>query len=85
MLIAHYSLNDSDRDLLKRAARKVSTHVAIGSVLGIAFGAYTAFRLRKMRLSYFNAFKAIEKPVEIKFADGRTRKELLSALFLDSC
>jgi hypothetical protein len=25
-----------------------------------------------MRLAYFNAFRALEKPVEVRFADGRT-------------
>ena len=25
-----------------------------------------------MRLAYFNAFRAMEKPIEVRFADGRT-------------
>lgn len=51
----------------------MGTHAKIGSLLGLGFGVYCAFRLRNMRLAYFNAFRAMEKPVEIKFADGRTR------------
>lgn len=27
-----------------------------------------------MRLAYFKAFRAMEKPVEVRFADGRTEK-----------
>jgi hypothetical protein len=27
-----------------------------------------------MRLAYFRAFRAMEKPVEVRFADGRTGK-----------
>ena len=68
-----FSLNQSDRDTLRSAGSKVSTHASIGSLFGLGFGIYCAFRLRTMRLAYFKAFRAMEKPVEIKFADGRTR------------
>jgi hypothetical protein len=67
-----HDLTQSDRDTLRGAAEKVSRHVSFGSLLGITLGAFLAFRLRRMRLAYFNAFRAMEKPVEIKFADGRT-------------
>lgn len=67
------SLNDNDREILRTAGNKVSTHAKVGSLLGLGFGLLCAFRLRKMRLAYFNAFRAMEKPVEVKFADGRTR------------
>jgi hypothetical protein len=73
-LTAH-SLNQSDRDILKSAGSKVSTHAKVGSLLGVGLGVYCAFRLRSMRLSYFNAFRAMEKPVEVRFADGRTGME----------
>lgn len=66
------SLNQHDRDILHSAARKVSQHASIGSALGLGLGIYTAFRLRTMRLAYFKAFRAMEKPVEVRFADGRT-------------
>ncbi|KAF2707030.1 hypothetical protein K504DRAFT_535593 [Pleomassaria siparia CBS 279.74] len=67
-----HDLTQSDRDVLKSAGSKVSTHSGIGSLVGIGLGFYFAFRLRKMRLAYFNAFRAMEKPVEVRFADGRT-------------
>ncbi|QGI71104.1 hypothetical protein CEK26_003441 [Fusarium fujikuroi] len=68
-----HDLNENDRDILKTAGSKVSTHATVGSLLGLGFGVLCAFRLRKMRLAYFNAFRAVEKPVEVKFADGRTQ------------
>jgi hypothetical protein len=67
-----YSLNQQDRDLLKSAGGKVSTHAGIASLAGLGLGVYFAFRLRAMRLAYFNAFRAMEKPVEVRFADGRS-------------
>ncbi|KAF2256216.1 hypothetical protein BU26DRAFT_513052 [Trematosphaeria pertusa] len=67
-----HDLRQSDRDILRSAGGKVSTHAQLGSLLGISFGLYCAIRLRSMRQAYFNAFRAMEKPIEIKFADGRT-------------
>ncbi|KAF2736364.1 hypothetical protein EJ04DRAFT_511176 [Polyplosphaeria fusca] len=67
-----HDLTQSDRDTLRSAASKVSNYANIGSGLGLAFGIYCAFRLRRMRVAYFNAFRAAEKPVEVRFADGRT-------------
>jgi hypothetical protein len=71
-LLTLRSLKQSDRDLLKSAGSKVSTYAGVGSLVGIGLGAYFAFRLRSMRMAYFKAFRAMEKPVEVKFADGRT-------------
>ena len=65
-------LSQADRDALRSAAGKVSTHAKIGSLLGLGLGVYCAVRLRSMRVAYFRAFRAMEKPVEIRFADGRT-------------
>lgn len=73
------SLNQNDRDILKRAGSKVSTQATVGSLLGLGLGIYCAFRLRSMRMTYFNTFRAMEKPVEIKFADGRTSESHKSA------
>ncbi|KAF1960273.1 hypothetical protein CC80DRAFT_289885 [Byssothecium circinans] len=67
-----HDLNQSDRDTLRNAAGKVSTYSSVGSLLGIGLGVYCAVRLRSMRVAYFNAFRAMEKPVEVKFANGRT-------------
>ncbi|KAJ4135252.1 hypothetical protein NW768_004874 [Fusarium equiseti] len=68
-----HDLNQEERDILKRAGSKVSTHAKLGSLIGAGFGIYCAFRLRSMRLAYFNAFRAMEKPVAVQFADGRTQ------------
>jgi len=65
-------LEDSDRDILRRAASKFSTHATIGSLVGLGLGALLAFRVRSARLKMFQAFKAKEKPVSLQFADGRT-------------
>ncbi|KAL8716207.1 MAG: hypothetical protein Q9220_000112 [cf. Caloplaca sp. 1 TL-2023] len=66
-----HDLQDSDRDALMSAAGKISTHVTIGSLVGLGLGAFLAFRLRRSRMQMFNAFRAHEKPTHIKFADGR--------------
>jgi hypothetical protein len=70
--LTYCSLSQQDRDLLKSAGGKVSMHAGIASLAGLGLGVYFAFRLRAMRLAYFNAFRAMEKPVEVRFADGRT-------------
>jgi hypothetical protein len=57
---------------LKSAAKKVGTHATIASLAGLGLGVYAAIRLRSMRVAYFKAFRAMEKPVELRFADGRT-------------
>lgn len=66
-----HDLQDSDRDALKSAASKISTHVSIGSMVGLGLGVFLAFRLRRTRMQMFNAFRAHEKPTHVKFADGR--------------
>lgn len=72
----HYQhdLNEQDRDTLKSAASKVSTHAAIGSLLGVGLGILLAYRLRTNRTRMFEAFKASEKPTHVQFAGGRTGK-----------
>jgi hypothetical protein len=66
------SLSKQDQDLLKSAAKKVGTHATVASLAGLGLGVFAAIRLRSMRVAYFKAFRAMEKPVELKFADGRT-------------
>jgi hypothetical protein len=70
----HYKhdLQDSDRDILNRAASTFSTHAMVGSIIGIGLGALLAFRVRSARVRMFNAFKARDKPTHVQFADGRT-------------
>lgn len=65
-------LRESDRDALEAAARKVSTHATIGSILGLGLGIFLAARLRRGRAEMFNAFRAAEKPTHVQFVDGRT-------------
>jgi len=64
--------NQSDRDALNGAARTFSTYTTIGSLLGLGFGAAMAFRVRKIRTDYFKAFRAMDKPTHVQFANGRT-------------
>lgn len=70
----HYQhdLNDKDRDVLKSAASKLSTHATIGSLVGLGLGLFFAFRLRANRTKMFEAFKATDKPTHVQFAGGRT-------------
>ena len=66
-----HDLQDSDRDTLKTAASKISTHVTVGSLLGLGLGTLLAFRLRRSRMQIFQALRAQEKPTHVRFADGR--------------
>lgn len=67
-----HDLQQSDRDALNSAATKFSTYTTIGSVVGVALGAALAFRVRRLRTEYFKAFRAMDKPTHVQFADGRT-------------
>lgn len=67
-----HDLQQSDRDALKSAASSLSTYATIGSLLGLGLGVALAFRVRKTRTEYFKAFRAIEKPTHVQFANGRT-------------
>jgi hypothetical protein len=65
-------LQPDDREALKSAARKVSLWTTVGSAIGIGLGLYAAFRLRSSRKTFFQVFRAQEKPTKVVFADGRT-------------
>ncbi|KAK6204173.1 hypothetical protein LQW54_008407 [Pestalotiopsis sp. IQ-011] len=67
-----HDLEPSDREVLEKAAGKVSVPAAIGTIVGLGLGVYAAFRLRKARVGMFNAFRATEKPTHVVFAGGRT-------------
>ena len=43
----------------------------IGSALGLGLGLFLAYRLRTNRMKIFEAFKAVEKPTHVQFANGR--------------
>ncbi|KIW23411.1 hypothetical protein, variant [Cladophialophora immunda] len=66
-----HDLREEDRDLLRSAASKASTHAFIGSLAGIALGSFLAFRLRANRNAMYQAFRAAEKPTHVRFASGR--------------
>lgn len=65
------SLTESDRQALKSAATTISTSTMIGTLLGLSLGAYAAFRVRSNRAKMFQTFRAHEKPVAIRFSNGR--------------
>lgn len=69
-----HDLHQSDRDALNDASKKFSTFTAIGSLVGLGLGALLAVRVKRARTEYFKAFRAIEKPTHVKFADGREGK-----------
>jgi hypothetical protein len=69
-----HDLLQSDRDALNDASKKFRTFTAIGSLVGLGLGALLAVRVRRARTDYFKAFRAIEKPTHVKFADGREGK-----------
>jgi hypothetical protein len=66
-----HDLTENDRDALKKAAGKFSTHALVGSLVGIGLGAFLAFRVRANRQVMYQAFKAAERPTHVKFANGR--------------
>jgi hypothetical protein len=74
-----HDLEPSDREVLKKAAGKVSLPTTIGTLVGLGLGLYAAFKLRKVRLDVFNAFRASEKPTHVIFSGGRTGES--SSLF----
>lgn len=67
-----HDLDEEDRNVLIRAAKRISTPAVLGSLVGIGLGVYVAFKLRKARLDLFNAFRASEKPTQVMFSNGRT-------------
>ncbi|KJX95368.1 hypothetical protein TI39_contig4118g00033 [Zymoseptoria brevis] len=66
-----HDLRQSDRDALVSAASTVTTFTSLGSIIGISLGSLLALRLRRSRAAMFRAFKTVEKPQSVRFADGR--------------
>jgi len=64
-------LTDEDRQVVRKAGSKASTHALIGSLAGIALGGFLAWKLRANRNAVYQAFRTADKPTHIKFADGR--------------
>ena len=48
-----HDLQQSDRDTIRTAASKFSTHTAVGSLVGLGLGALLAFRVRSGRVKMF--------------------------------
>lgn len=67
-----HDLDEGDRDALESAAGKVGWHATLGSLVGLGLGLYLAYRVRKVRMDMFGAFRAAEKPTHVVFAGGRT-------------
>ncbi|KXT04251.1 hypothetical protein AC578_7934 [Pseudocercospora eumusae] len=65
------TLQQSDRDALRKAASTVKTHTTIGSILGLSLGVFLAFRIRSSRQRLYAAFRTAERPQAVRFADGR--------------
>lgn len=64
-------MTDEDRQVVRKAGSKASTHALIGSLAGIALGGFLAWKLRANRNAVYQAFRTADKPTHIKFADGR--------------
>lgn len=65
------SLQQSDRDTLRKAASSVKTFATYGTAIGAGLGLLLAYRIRANRTRLFTALRTVEKPTHIKFADGR--------------
>jgi hypothetical protein len=69
-----HDLQQFDRDALNNTSRILSSYTAIRSLVSLGLGALLALRVRRARRArteYLEAFRAIETPMHVKFADGR--------------
>ena len=66
-----HDLTENDRVTLESAAKKFGTHATVGSLLGLGLGFLLAFRVRSARTKIFNAYRTVERPTHVRFANGR--------------
>ncbi|KAH8817277.1 hypothetical protein F5884DRAFT_853702 [Xylogone sp. PMI_703] len=66
-----HDLRPSDRDTIKSAASKITTHTYVGTFLGLGLGIALAWKLRKNRMQLFQILRTAERPTHVVFADGR--------------
>lgn len=64
-------LSADDRARLKTAASRVTNYTTVGSLLGLGLGAAMAYRIHTNRVALYNAFKMVNRPVEVIFPNGR--------------
>ncbi|KAF1815789.1 hypothetical protein P152DRAFT_430082 [Eremomyces bilateralis CBS 781.70] len=78
----HSDLRAEDRDRLRTAAQRLSTHAMIGSIAGVGLGLLLASRARGARRRMFTAFRTAEKPTHVTYEGGRTEPlpDLITAL-----
>ncbi|KAI3327758.1 hypothetical protein HD806DRAFT_531097 [Xylariaceae sp. AK1471] len=66
-----HDLEPSDREVLLKATKRVTTSATVGTLIGLGLGIYAAIRLKRIRTEMFAAFRAGEKPSYVVFANGR--------------
>jgi len=66
-----HDLTQQDRELLEKAAGKISFHVTAGSIIGLGLGVALAFRMRSSAIKFINVLQKTERPTHIQYADGR--------------
>lgn len=64
-------LSPDDRARLRTAASRVTNYTTVGSLLGLGLGAAMAYRIHTNRVALYNAFKMVNRPVEVIFPNGR--------------
>lgn len=80
-----HDLTLDDREVLKGAAKTISWHASLGSIVGLGLGCFLAYRVRGLRKNWFNEFRTSDKPKQVIFHSGKTCKSyLICSSFTDS-
>ncbi|KAK0728859.1 hypothetical protein B0T26DRAFT_673328 [Lasiosphaeria miniovina] len=66
-----HDLASEDRSRLRTAARKVSVHASLGSILGLGVGLAMAWRIRANRMALYDVLRTSMRPTEVVFASGQ--------------